>query len=136
MAEDLYANPVTDYICQDQARAEKGAALSRGPIDIDLICLCQSPRRLYDTRFHRRADLARKATRRHARSFWQCLLISRCACRRRERQCRRFSGVPITRGRMGRADRESQEILGQELQSAHGNGRAVGFPMAVSGGFH
>jgi hypothetical protein len=27
-----------------------------------------------------------------------------------------FSGVPITHGRMGRADRESQEILGQNFE--------------------
>jgi phenylpropionate dioxygenase-like ring-hydroxylating dioxygenase large terminal subunit len=43
MADDVYANGVSDYICQKQAAAEKDVFFRNGPINIGLSCLVPKP---------------------------------------------------------------------------------------------
>ncbi|HEX4894561.1 MAG TPA: hypothetical protein VFV47_14865, partial [Hyphomicrobiaceae bacterium] len=43
MAESVYANPVSDYICADQAQVEKEQFFRKGPINIGLSCLLPNP---------------------------------------------------------------------------------------------
>lgn len=43
MAGDLYANPVSDYVCPDQARAEMEKFFRKGSINIGLSCLLPKP---------------------------------------------------------------------------------------------
>ena len=51
MADSVYRNPVSDYICHEQAALERETFFRRGPIAIGL-------RRLHDPRLYRRADTA------------------------------------------------------------------------------
>lgn len=43
MADDIYANNVSDYVCTKQAAAEKKQFFRKGPINIGLSCLVPNP---------------------------------------------------------------------------------------------
>jgi hypothetical protein len=43
MADGIYGNPVSDYICPKQAGAEKEKFFRKGPINIGLSCLLPKP---------------------------------------------------------------------------------------------